>query len=198
MDLKRLMSVKPNALEAVSAVPEQRAEPSANRPRRIRGPGDLVVTIKRFVEQKRTDVEIRTALNIDRKTWFRWQLEHEDFRKACARTPEQLDDLVEQALCKLTTGFNLQVIDVATARGSREPILRRTIRQVPPSLSAAKVFLFNENPEKWAEHPKALPEVIPPTDPIELALTRCRKASMVVIENNARDGGPPLYPAPAS
>ena len=119
---------------------------------------DYAAKVREMVASGFTDAHIRHELKIDPKTMISWRRFHPDFRDALNRSKEQKLDLCEQALLKLSLGYNRTVEHVVRHPTTKQPTLVRTLEHVPGNVAATMIWLNNTRPDKWQRKPAAPPK----------------------------------------
>lgn len=94
-----------------------------------------------------TDPELGEIFGVDRRTIYRWKIEHEEFCHALIVGKEIADDRVERALYEKAVGYELEVQKLFHHQGE---ITRATvIEYVQPDKGAIEMWLASRRAAKW-------------------------------------------------
>ncbi len=96
--------------------------------------------------------EIARKIGVKLRTLLRWERNSAELHKALSESREHADASVEAALLKKALGFRTtEEKYVVKADGKEE--MTTVIKDVPPDVSAASVWLKNRRPDKWRDKP---------------------------------------------
>lgn len=100
----------------------------------------------------RTNEQIAEFLEIDEKTFYNWQKEHQDFFQSLKRGREEPDDNVERSLYERATGYvNKNAVKIFMPAGAEEPVYAPYHEHVAPDVTAQIFWLKNRRPERWRD-----------------------------------------------
>lgn len=96
-----------------------------------------------------TDIEIADVLEVNVSTLYLWRHEYPDFSEALVVGKAACDDRVERSLYNRAVGYTFETEKVFQYQG--EIVRAPTRDHVPPSETAALVWLKNRRPDKWRD-----------------------------------------------
>lgn len=96
-----------------------------------------------------TDAEMAEFFGCSAPTLYRWQAEHEDFRKSIKLGKETPDARVERSLYQRAVGYSHPDVHVSNYQG--EVTLTPIVKHYPPDVAAAFIWLKNRRPELWRD-----------------------------------------------
>ena len=117
--------------------------------------GEFVQRVRALTENGAVDWEIAGVLRISLRTLYYWKAEHPDFADAMRRGQEVADDMVEAALFRRATGYNVESVKIITVPvgGNMGSEVREVpfVEHVPPDTEAAKWWLKNRRRDRWKD-----------------------------------------------
>lgn len=109
-----------------------------------------------FVEQAEalakfgaTDADMAAFFKVDIRTFDRWKLQHEHFRRAVKRGKDVADSVVEERLFQRATGYSHDAVKIFQHEG--KPVQVDYVEHYPPDTTAAIFWLKNRRPEQWRD-----------------------------------------------
>lgn len=99
-----------------------------------------------------TDKDLAEFFKVTERTLYRWKLEFPEFCQALKLTKEQQDQIVEQSLYRLATGYTYRSEKIFQYEGV--PVRAKTQVHVPPSVTAQIFWLKNRQRDKWRNNPE--------------------------------------------
>ncbi len=108
------------------------------------------------------DIDVYTYFNLSSTTWYEYCNKHPELREAVELGKSYSDYEVEKALYNTAIG-NIEVEETKssiTADGT--PRIDKTVKQVPPNVTAQRYWLGNRKAKKW--HERRDPNEIRPED----------------------------------
>jgi hypothetical protein len=144
----------PHAAVATSHKSETISKPGG-RPSKY--PQIDLVKLEEIARNGYTVAQMADHFKVDRKTFNRYR-KYPAFRDVLRRSRAFADQEVEQALFRRAMGYS-HPCDVVVY-GSEARVLT-VVKHQPPSVSAARLWLSNRKPDKWANIP---PEPLPPPE----------------------------------
>lgn len=113
-----------------------------------------------------TDSELASLFGVDRRTIYRWKLQHEEFCHALVVGKEIADDRVERSLYEKAVGYEIEVEKLFPYKGT---VIRETvIEHVQPDKGSIEMWLASRRTEKWRKVDR-LEHVGKDGGPIEIA-----------------------------
>ncbi len=113
----------------------------------IKGAG--LTKIKGWARNGLSDEQIANNIGIARTTIYEWKKRFPDFADALAEEKEVADLQVENALYKRALGYEYEEVKIKTDRQGEE--ITRTIKSVPPDVTAQKFWLVNRQRDQWRD-----------------------------------------------
>lgn len=108
---------------------------------------ELVEVVRIMSRGGATVFEIAQALKVNTVTLYNWAARHEGFFNALYNEGrDAFDARIERTLADRALGYTFEAEKVFS-NGSRMSVLEH----VPPDIGAAKMWLTNRNPGRWAE-----------------------------------------------
>lgn len=96
--------------------------------------------------------EIARKIGVKLRTLLRWERCSQELHGALAESREHADASVEAALLKKALGFRTTEEKYVIKADGKEEITT-VIKDVPPDVSAASVWLKNRRPDRWRDKP---------------------------------------------
>lgn len=130
-----------------------RGRPSEYKP-------EYVEVAKVLCEAGATDTELAKYFDVDVRTFYRWRLEHADFRQAIKTGKDANDERVIRSLHERATGYTYtekQVHKVKISQFEETLEIIEVEKFVPPDPTAMIFWLKNRKPTEWRE--KTIQEV---------------------------------------
>lgn len=94
-----------------------------------------------------TDSELAAMFGVDRRTIYRWKLQHEEFCHALIVGKEIADDRVERSLYEKAVGYEIEVEKLFHFQGH---ITRATVvEHVQPDKGSIEMWLASRRTDKW-------------------------------------------------
>jgi len=119
---------------------------------------DFALRAEDYARRGMTDKEIAKALGIGETTYYRYQLEHREFRESIKRGKVPVDVEVENALLKRARGFSYTEtvrefkINEEDGKEIKTPVsIRRTRKIIVPETAACMAWLKNRRPHLWRD-----------------------------------------------
>ncbi|WP_081135479.1 hypothetical protein [Halomonas sp. BC2] len=136
------VTVTPQVTQEVTPVTKGRGRPSEYRP-------EYAEQAERLMLLGFTREKLAKFYEVDERTIYRWQQQHEDFRHAIWRGGALADAEVAHALFHRAKGAVVPETHVAQHQG--QVILTDMERHYPPETAAARLWLKNRQPEFWKD-----------------------------------------------
>lgn len=99
--------------------------------------------------QGATDEEVASHIKISVRTLYYWKSKHPEFLQALNLGKEACDERVERSLYNRAVGYTYDSVKVLQNAGV--PLIVPVKEHVPPDVGAAKLWLINRRPDKWAD-----------------------------------------------
>lgn len=96
-----------------------------------------------------TDEEVAYEIGISVRTLYRWKSSYHEFCQALKLGKEACDERVERSLFNRAVGYTFDSVKILQNAGV--PLVVPYKEHVPPDVGAAKLWLINRQPEKWAD-----------------------------------------------
>lgn len=100
--------------------------------------------------QGMTDAEFAAAAGISVRTLYNWQARYPEFRAAVQQGKRPANRIVEAALLAAALGGEYAEREYRYVDG-RPELVRETVRQREPNVTALIFWLKNREPERWAD-----------------------------------------------
>jgi hypothetical protein len=97
----------------------------------------------------KTDREVANEIGVSIATLYNWKNQQPDFLESLKVGQDVADQLVEQSLFQLATGFKHPDEQIFCAFGKVTRV--KTIKRYPPNATAAIFWLKNRKPDMWRE-----------------------------------------------
>lgn len=97
-----------------------------------------------------TDAEVAEEFGVDVRTVRRWKKSHPEFAKALIETKTLLDSRVELSLYRRALGYSYKEVEVTLEGGEVTKRVER-VKEVPPDISAIRLWLTNRDAESWRD-----------------------------------------------
>jgi transcriptional regulator with XRE-family HTH domain len=97
-----------------------------------------------------TDDEVAEHLGVAVRTVHRWKKDHREFAKALIETKALLDSRVELSLYRRALGYSYKEVEVTLEGGEVTKRVER-VKEVPPDISAIRLWLTNRDAESWRD-----------------------------------------------
>lgn len=94
-----------------------------------------------------TDEQLAALFQVSTRTIYRWKNEHPEFCHAVNTGKRSADAAVAKGLYKRATGMVIPKIHVSNYKG--EVSITNIQEYLPPDVTAARIWLFNRQPENW-------------------------------------------------
>lgn len=114
--------------------------------------GDRLKLVKGWARSGMSNDEIAKKIGISRGTFYTWKKECPDFLNAL-KEGEIYDREVEESLQKAAMGGTYKEVTRTTNKMTGEVIVKETIKEVPPNVTAIIFWLKNRMPEQWRNNP---------------------------------------------
>lgn len=114
--------------------------------------GDKLKLVKGWARDGFKNEEIAEQIGVSMSTFYRWKKDYSEFRDAL-KEGEIYDREVEDALQKSAMGGTYKEITRTTNKMTGEVIVKETIKEVPPNVTAIIFWLKNRMPEQWRNNP---------------------------------------------
>lgn len=150
---------------------------------------DGLLRIEGWARDGLTDEQIaKDKIGIGMTTYYRWQIEHREFREALKRGKAPVDTVVENSLLDSATGFWKTIKEPIKVKTKRQLAGKGTIEEehiefverevyFPPNVSAQIFWLKNRRPDKWRDRPETIrQESVAGEDPCLAVLEQIRGA----------------------
>lgn len=114
---------------------------------------DGLLLLSAWARDGLTDEQIAANIGIRRETLYDWMKKYPNISNTLKKGKEIVDIQVENALLKRALGG--QYIESKTKKtneGIKETIV---IKEIPPDVGAAALWLKNRRPDKWRDRPNA-------------------------------------------
>lgn len=141
-EVTQAVTVTPEVTQEVTPVTKGRGRPSEYRP-------EYAEQAERLCLLGFTREKLAAFFEVDERTIYRWQQQHEDFRHAIWRGGALADAEVAHALFHRATGAVVPETHVSNYQG--EVTLTDMERHYPPETAAARLWLKNRQPEFWKD-----------------------------------------------
>lgn len=106
-----------------------------------------LLRITQWFREGATDREVAVKhMGIGRSTFYRWLKESEALKAAVDEGKKPVDAIVENALIKSATGFEVMEGRI-TADGKKVKVKR----YIPPNVTAIIYYLKSRNPQRWGD-----------------------------------------------
>lgn len=109
-----------------------------------------------FVDQARklcrlgaTDMELADFFSCSVPTLYRWQAEHDEFRKSIKLGKDEPDTRVERSLYQRAVGYSHPDVHISNFQG--QVTITPIVKHYPPDVAAAFIWLKNRRPESWRD-----------------------------------------------
>lgn len=96
--------------------------------------------------------DIARKIGVKLRTLLRWERSCAELHSALMESRERTDACVEAALLKKALGFRTTEEKYVVKADGKEEVTT-VIKEVPPDVSAASVWLKNRRPDKWRDKP---------------------------------------------
>src|SRR6266851_4820019 len=96
-----------------------------------------------------TEAEMADALNINVSTLSNWMDKHSEFSRAIESGKVQADAEVAERLYSRATGHSHAAVKIFMPAGADAPVYAPYVEHHPPNVGAAKVWLYNRQPDRW-------------------------------------------------
>lgn len=100
-----------------------------------------------------TDEQLSKNIGITTSTLYVWKAKFEEFSEALKKGKEIVDIEVENALLKRAKGYSYTEKRVKV-ENDRITEMVTVIKEVPPDVGAAAMWLKNRKPEAWRDRPE--------------------------------------------
>lgn len=104
-----------------------------------------------FMLAGKTIDELAEYLKVHRSTVYDWIEEYPQFSDAITRARAKADDLIEESLFKSAKGMTIKKQVAFLDKRTGEVVTGEIIEEIPPNVSAAKMWLHNRRPKEWKE-----------------------------------------------
>lgn len=124
--------------------------------------------------------DIANKIGIDYDRLLRWRDNYPEIAKAISKGKELVDYQVENALLKSALGYKTKEVKVTTTmRYGKvvETIKEVTDKEIPPSVPAISMWLYNRSKDKWKNmnNAKSVFDDMEEDSSIEITVTRANK-----------------------
>lgn len=113
---------------------------------------DKLKLVKGWARDGLKNEEIAEKIGIAISTFYRWKKDSQEFRDAL-KEGEIYDREVEESLQKAAMGGTYKEVTRTTNKMTGEVIVKETIKEVPPNVTAIIFWLKNRRPEQWRNNP---------------------------------------------
>jgi hypothetical protein len=137
------------ASKAVEAMNAAKAAKGAIGGRPTKYKRTYVTQAKKLCRLGATDYEIANFFGVSVSTLFLWKAMHKDFSEALVIGKEEANTRVERSLYSKATGYTYDSEKVFQFQG--EIIRAAVVEHVPPSESAAMLWLKNRKKDEWRD-----------------------------------------------
>lgn len=144
---KRAKGEEPEAPTGVLNPPE--THPGAGRPKEYK-PEYCDIAAKACARGA-TIAEVADILGVSRFTIYRWMAEYSEFGDAIRISREVADERVGFSLYERAVGYSHNAVKIFVPKGLGVPVIVPYVEHVPPDVTAAKFWLTNRQPDKWAD-----------------------------------------------
>lgn len=120
----------------------------------LRGPkskcgAEQVKQVERLCKLGATDADIAEFFDTTPRNIRRWKHDHPKFNDALKRGKAVADDMVEQSLFRMATGYSRDAVKILQHEGV--PVLVDYVEFHPPTAIAAIFWLKNRKPAEWRD-----------------------------------------------
>ncbi len=98
-----------------------------------------------------TIAEIADILGVARFTVYRWMAQYSEFCDAIRVARAVADERVGFSLYERAVGYSHNAVKIFVPKGLGVPVIVPYVEHVPPDVGAAKFWLTNRQPDKWAD-----------------------------------------------
>lgn len=98
-----------------------------------------------------TDMELAHFFDVNVRTIYRWQAEHDQFCQALKAGKNLADERVERSLYQKAVGYEQDAVKIFMPAGAAEPVYAKYIEKVAPDTTAGIFWLKNRRPAEWRE-----------------------------------------------
>ena len=113
---------------------------------------DKLKLVKGWARDGLKNEEIAERIGIAPSTFYTWKKESPEFLEAL-KEGEIYDREVEESLQKAAMGGTYKEVTRTTNKMTGEVIVKETIKEVPPNVTAIIFWLKNRMPEQWRNNP---------------------------------------------
>lgn len=104
-----------------------------------------------FMLAGKTIDELAEYLEVHRATIYDWIEEKPKFSDAITRARAKVDDLIEESLFKSAKGMTVKREVAFLDKRTGQIVKAEITEEIPPNVSAAKMWLHNRRPKDWKE-----------------------------------------------
>mgnify|MGYP000927218181 CR=1 FL=1 len=105
--------------------------------------------VKEWAEKGLIDKDIAHNLGISYSTFNKWKSEHAEMRESLKIGKEVADEIVENKLYQRAIGYNYE--ETSTEKEGERIKTKKTIKEMPPDVTAQIFWLKNRLPAKWRD-----------------------------------------------
>ena len=143
--------------KADKAQPKAKAEEKPEAVEKPKHPGGRpskkqhldLTQVEKVARKGWTDEEMADFFGVDRRTWYRWKADDEEFCHALKQWKDEADERVERSLYERAMGYSHPDVHVSNFQG--EITLTPLTKHYPPDTTAAIFWLKNRRPEQWRD-----------------------------------------------
>lgn len=115
---------------------------------------DNLMLIEAWARDGYTDKDIAERIGVTCSTLYKWKKDFEPIAKALKKGKEIIDYKVENALLKSALGYTVEETKTIISgkpdkNGNRQIRKEKTIKEIPPNVTACVIWLNNRKPDQW-------------------------------------------------
>ena len=115
---------------------------------------DNLIRLEGWARDGLTDKQIALyKIGCSEVSFTRWKTRYPEIKIALKKGKEPVDIKVENALLKRALGYEVEEssTEVYEENGVKKKHIKRTVKQIPPDVTAQIFWLKNRRPDKWRD-----------------------------------------------